>query len=199
MPLTLSQPKRGYRFSTDALMLADRVTADHSKTLLDAGCGCGVIAILLAQKFPHLSVTAVEIQKELADCARKNITDLGLLNRIRLLHQDIRALDPPPGLFDLMVSNPPYKKRGTGRINPDSCRAAARHEILLTIDQLFTQARRLLRPGGRLYLIFPEERLPDLDNAMQASGFSRSAMERINTGLKGTSKRVILNCRRSRR
>lgn len=172
---SLKQPEKGYRFSIDSFILASHINCvSPDSHLIDIGCGCGIISILLAVKFDTLQLTGVEIQKELSECALQNIQSLGLNSRIAIINADITETVPGRigGQADIIVSNPPYKKQGTGRLNPDSGKAAARHEIHLDIQRLFKCADRLLNPEGLVYLIFPSDRLDDLTDSMNRYGFN---------------------------
>ncbi|HSL61479.1 MAG TPA: methyltransferase [Desulfotignum sp.] len=172
-PLTLFQPRSGYRFSLDSLILAAHILPAPGSHLVDVGCGCGIISLILAARHPDLRVTGVEIQKTLAGLARKNSVYNRLAGRVRIMHQDARTLAPDDvdAPVDIVVSNPPYGKKGGGRTGPDPGRALARHEIFLDIATLAHLAHRLSAPRGRLFLIFPAGRATDLDAALAAAGF----------------------------
>jgi tRNA1Val (adenine37-N6)-methyltransferase len=106
----------------------------------------------------------VEIQEPLVECAVKNIHLNHLEDRISILNQDFRKLKAsfPAGSFDVVISNPPYRKYRTGRINPSAEKAIARHEIKGTLNDLVSIASYLLPNKGRCYLIFPATRTVDL-------------------------------------
>jgi tRNA1Val (adenine37-N6)-methyltransferase len=115
------------------------------------------------------SFVGVEIQKGLAECAEKNVVLNHLKDRISILMQDFRELKEtfPPGSFDVVLSNPPYRKYRTGRINPSIEKAIARHEIKGTLEDLISIASYLLPPKGRCYMIFPALRTVDLLMALR--------------------------------
>lgn len=168
------QPETGYRFTSDPFILAAHIHAAGPKKAIDFGCGCGILPLLLHSKLPELKITGIEIQKELYLCAKKNIKDRHLDQVIDLIHGDIAKIKTGDigGKADIIVSNPPYKKKGTGRLNPDSGKAAAKHEIHLDIETLFKCSKKLLHKTGRLYLIFPASRISDLFDAMKINHFS---------------------------
>jgi tRNA1Val (adenine37-N6)-methyltransferase len=116
-------------------------------------------------------LVGVEIQKGLAECAEKNVFLNHLGNRISILKQDFRGLKRtfPPGSFDVVLSNPPYRRCRTGRINPSMEKAIARHEIKGTLGDLISIASYLLPPKGRCYLIFPALRTVDLLVALRGA------------------------------
>ena len=176
--LTIYQPKDGYRYTIDPLILCSFVRPllsdiPPSGQVIDIGSGCGIIPLILGYRQSGIRITGVEIQEELAAIADRNLRENRLQGRLRILCRDFNRLsiEDIGTPADLIISNPPYKKRGTGRLNPNQGRALARHEITLTIGQLFASAAPLLSPTGRLCLIYPSDRLPDLESAAQASGF----------------------------
>ncbi len=131
---------------------------------MDLGTGCGILLLLLSQTTKALSFVGVEIQKELAELAKKNVRLNHLEDRVSILQKDFRDLKDtyPPGSFDVVLSNPPYRKYRTGRVNPGMEKAIARHEIKGTLEDLISIASYLLPPKGRCYVIFPALRTVDL-------------------------------------
>jgi len=162
--LKILQKKEGYRFSIDAVLLGQFVKIRRSEKAIDLGTGCGVLPLLLSQTTKASSFVGVEIQKSLADVAVKSVILNCLEDRISILRQDFRKLKTsfPPGSFDVVLSNPPYRKYRTGRINPSPQKAIARHEIKGTLNDLVSIASYLLPHKGRCYFIFPASRTVDL-------------------------------------
>ena len=192
--IKISQPERGYRFAIDPLILAANVKVREHQKIIDIGCGCGVIPMILSSKSPFLKITGIEIQKELYMCAQKNINTYKLEKSINIIHDDIKNIDISDinGKADIIVSNPPYKKRGSGRLNHDSQKAIARHEITLDIDILFKHSSRLLKEKGKLYIIFPAQRFSDLISAMARYSFSQKFIRFVLTKKHSPAKRIIL-------
>ena len=162
--LKIIQRKRGYRFSFDAVLLCRFVKVRRNEKVVDLGTGCGILPLLLSQTTKAVSFVGVEIQRDLSDLASRNVHLNHLQSRITILHQDFRSLKRrfPPGAFDVVLSNPPYRKWLTGRINPSAEKAIARHEIEGTLHDLLATAAYLLPPKGRCYLIYPAARAVDL-------------------------------------
>ncbi len=169
--LKIIQQTRGYRFSVDAVLLSRFVRLRRDEKVLDLGTGCGILPLLLSQTMKSPSFVGVEIQKDLADLASRNVHLNDLQSRITILHQDFRSLKGrfPPGTFDLVLSNPPYRKHLTGRINPLAGKAIARHEIKGTLEDLLSVASYLLPPKGRCCLIYPAARAVDLLVTLRAN------------------------------
>jgi tRNA1Val (adenine37-N6)-methyltransferase len=138
--LRVIQKKRGYRFSADAVLLSQFIRIRKDERAIDLGTGCGILPLLLSQTTKALSLVGVEIQKELAECAKKNVLLNHLEHRISMLHHDFRELKKiyPPGSFGVVFSNPPYRKYRTGRVNPSMEKAIARHEIKGSLEDLLS-------------------------------------------------------------
>lgn len=192
--LALHQPQKGYRYSIDPLLLAAHINPSHSLRITDIGCGCGIIPLILACRYPFLHITGIEIQRELAQFARHNIKENSFENRINILNKDINLLigEGFNTKADIIVSNPPYQKKGTGRINPNPQKAVARHEITLDLDQLFTAAHHLLTESGRFYLIYPAHRLPDIVKKVQWFSMGFDFIRPVHIKAKQNAVRVIV-------
>jgi len=162
--LKIIQKKKGYRFSIDAVLLSQFTKIHKNERVIDLGTGCGILPLLLSHTTKAYSFIGVEIQKGLAECAKKNVFLNHLKDRISILKQDFRELKRtfPPGSFDVVLSNPPYRKVRTGRINPSMEKAIARHEMEGTLEDLISVASYLLPHKGRCYVIFPTLRTIDL-------------------------------------
>jgi tRNA1Val (adenine37-N6)-methyltransferase len=180
--ILLRQPKSGYRFSIDAVLLAHLVSPAPGQTVLDLGTGCGVIPILLAYRHPDIRLIGVEIQPSLSSIARRNVADNRISDRVCILEKDMGRLSLADvgGPVDLVVSNPPYRKRDSGRINVDSQKAVARHELKIDLETVVLTARRMLTKSGQFYVIYPSARIADLVVAMRSSGLEPKALTMIH-------------------
>ncbi len=167
--LQILQKKKGYRFSVDAVLLSQFIRIRRDEKAIDFGTGCGILPLLLSHTTKARSFVGVEIQKDLAKYAQRNVALNHLEGRISVLHQDFRKLKEhfPPGSFDVVFSNPPYRRYLTGRINPFTEKALARHDIQGAIEDLASIASYLLPNKGRCYLIFPASRTADLIVALR--------------------------------
>jgi tRNA1Val (adenine37-N6)-methyltransferase len=163
------QNRRGYRFSIDAVLLAYHANPRMGDKVLDLGTGCGIISIVLACRCNGLKIYAAEIQTELADLAAANVRLNRLEGHIEVLGMDMKLLTPQmtSGPCDLIISNPPYHRPGSGRINPNPQRAIARHEIKARLVDVLQTARRMLRTAGRFVTIFTADRTTDILSQMR--------------------------------
>ncbi|MBI2355175.1 MAG: tRNA1(Val) (adenine(37)-N6)-methyltransferase [Deltaproteobacteria bacterium] len=161
--LRIIQPRHGYRFSLDPLLLADFVACGDDARIVDLGSGCGVLALLLARRFPGSSVVAVEKQAAMADLARRNAALNALAERVAVLEVDVLDLRSRFAVsgFDAVVSNPPFRVPGTGRVSPREGRDLARHESTAGLADFLLAAKYLVRPAGRIFFIHHPSRLAE--------------------------------------
>ena len=151
-------------FGMDAVLLSGFANVKKGEKVLDMGTGTGIIPILLEAKTEGGHFTGLEIQEESADMARRSVAYNHLEEKIDIVTGDIKTASEqfPLASFDVITSNPPYMTNSHGIKNPEAPKAIARHEVLCTFDDLAREASRLLRPGGRLYLIHRPFRLVEL-------------------------------------
>ena len=160
--LKLIQSKDGYRFSIDAILLAEFVTIRQGDVVVDLGTGCGVIPLILLLTKRVGYAFALEIQEELAGQASRNALLNKFDDKMRVVMGDIKNPPIAKESADVVICNPPYRQVKSGRINPDPRRAIARHEIMASIDDILRAARGVLRKKGRLALIYSSVRLADM-------------------------------------
>jgi len=191
--LSVKQNRNGYRFSIDAILLAGHVKTNPGDRILDIGTGSGIISLILAYRNPQINIYGVEVQKSLSDIAALNVRDNNIEDRVRILCADIKDLDADmlSGPLDIVVSNPPYRKAKSGRINSDNQRAVARHEIEITLSGIVNAASRLLRVSGRFIIIYPSERIADMVTQMRISGIEPKYFRFIYSKGNSESKLVI--------
>lgn len=192
--LTIAQSPSGYRYSLDALAVADFSELSPDDRVLDLGTGCGVIAIILAGRYPNARLFGIELLKEQVDIARQNIHDNRLTDRVTIFHQDIKTLFPAliGGPVDVVISNPPHIRHAAGRTNPDPRIAMARHEIAVTLKDILAAAHRMLRPGGRLIMVYPANRLADLVSGMRQAGIEPKRLTMVHTRPDAPARRLLI-------
>ena len=160
--LKIRQKKEGYRFSIDALLLAHFAEPRPAERVVDLGTGCGVIPLILVFRGKAGAVVGVEVQPSLANLARRNVSRNHFTSQIEIWEEDFRTLPGKGGVFDCVLCNPPYRRAGSGRVNPQEEKALARHEINATLEDVLRAAHHLLKNKGRFYSIFPASRTADL-------------------------------------
>ncbi len=194
--------KGGYRYGIDPFLLADFCQIRRGETVVDLGTGTGVIPLLLARRNPPPEkVVALEIQPGLVAMARKNLEQQGSAGLVEVLEGDLRRIGDllPPQSARVVVSNPPYRKPGSGRQAPGEERARARHELAGGLEDFLGAAAYLLPDGGRLYLIYLAERLTELLDEMRGAGIEPKRLRCVH-GRAGDAAKMVLveGCRRGR-
>ncbi len=191
--LHIAQPKNGYRFSLDALILAHHVIPAAGERIVDIGTGCGVIPLILARRFPETIILGIEVQPELARLAESNIVSNRLSYHIRIIEKDIRTVSPSEtGSVHIVTCNPPHTAKAAGRISPNDQTAIARHEIMMTVKTLAEAASRLLTRKGRLFAIYPANRMTEVLLEMRGVGLEPKQIRTIHFKSDTPADRIII-------
>ncbi|KJR41302.1 methyltransferase small [Candidatus Magnetoovum chiemensis] len=193
--VVLRQNKKGYRFSIDAVLIAEFVNQSIiPKQIADIGCGCGIIGILLAKKFEKAEVSLIEIQETLFNLTVENIKINGLNSRTHAYNTDIAQIKETfkPNSFDLIVSNPPYRKPNTGKISPYNEKSIARHELSLSLKTLTENAFYLLRGKGRLCFIHHPSRFLDVLDALRTAKLEPKRVQFIHSDIKTPARMFLI-------
>lgn len=158
------QNKEKFCFGMDAVLLSAFAKVSENETVLDLGCGTGIIPILLEAKTLGAHFTGLEVQEQSADMARRSVILNRLQSKIEIVTGDIKEVDRifKKASFDVVTSNPPYMNDNHGIKNPDLPKAIARHEIMCTLDDVVKSAMVMLRPGGRFYMVHRPHRLTEI-------------------------------------
>ncbi|MBI4666397.1 MAG: methyltransferase [Nitrospinae bacterium] len=169
----LDQDKAGYRYNRDSFILAGFLQIKGGSSVIDMGAGVGALSILAGLSQPDISIVALELDHKLLSTARKN-AESNRIKRFYAVAGDMTQADRlfPGRAFDAVISNPPYRKAGTGRINPDPGKAMARHEIKMTLEGLVKASSAILKNEGALYITMLYERRDEYLALIQAYGFS---------------------------
>lgn len=192
--IRVKQPRRGYRFSIDAVILSGCLHPRPGDIIVDLGTGCGVIPILLAFRRPDVRIWGVEVQESLAALAAENVRVNGMESRVTVLGVDLRDIgtDAFGGAVDWIVSNPPYRRSQSGRVNPNTERALARHEIAMTLPDLIAAARRVLKTGGRLAVIYTAERAAELLSEMRSEHIEPKYLRSIHSDRRSNARLILV-------
>ncbi len=163
--LKIIQNKDGFCFGMDSVLLSDFAKEiKKNSSIADLGTGTGILAILLSGKTQDTQIVGVEIQKEVAEMANRSILLNNLKNRIQIICEDIKNLKAKyeQGSFDAIVTNPPYKKVGTGKINKKDKKIISRHEITANLEDFISISNYLLKDHGSIYMVHRPERIADI-------------------------------------
>ncbi len=192
--IRIKQSRSGYRYSIDAVLLAAFARVKPRDSVVDLGTGCGIIPIMLAHRHPTVRIYGIEIQRALAELAVRNVKENGMEGHIHIIGEDIKHLEPGsiPQAVDWVISNPPYRKIGSGRMNPNPQRAAARHEITVTLDEIARAAQKMLDKAGRLAMIYPAERAVDLLNTLQRRSIEPKLLQTVHSYADAEAKLILV-------
>ncbi len=161
--LRLIQSQSEYRFTTDAVLLANFCKDMTGKFCVEFGAGSGVISILVAHKKHPKNVLAVEIQSQLVDLATRNVALNNLQDTIQVVECDLKTANAlVKGLADVVVCNPPYRKVGAGEQQLQQNLAICRHEICATLADIIQSASKCLNNRGNLYLVHQASRTAEI-------------------------------------
>jgi len=178
--LLILQKKNGYRYSIDSYLLAAFVEEIPGTEALEIGSGSGVVSILTAAA-KDLNVTGVEIQEEMADMSVRSVMMAGLSDKVRIVCCDIKNYPGPK--VDVVLTNPPFRPLDTGRVNPIREKAVARHELSLNLDTLIRKAYKLVKQGGRFYIVDPSWGMADLISSLRAHHLEPKRIRCVHTSI----------------
>ncbi len=162
--LKLIQDTDLFCFGTDSVLLSDFVRAAKGTKIVDLCTGNGIIPVLLSAKTEASKITGIELLKESYDLAAENAKINNLTERVSFINDDLKNWKKhfASGEADVVTCNPPYMKVGAGFQNPHDLKAAARHEIFASLDDITETASKILKFGGHFYMVHRADRLCDV-------------------------------------
>jgi tRNA1Val (adenine37-N6)-methyltransferase len=184
---TIHQSLCGMKVGTDGTLLG--AWANGGRHILDIGTGTGLIALMMAQRFPEASVVGVDIDVDACIQARRNADDSPFCHRISVCCLDVCELEPKE-CYDAIVSNPPYFEHSL--VSPDAKRTLARHAFTLTYADLMNHAWRLLSDNGELSVVIPAEGKAKLEAEAALIGFFKSRECAVRTTPMKMPRRFLL-------
>lgn len=166
--LKIIQNEKWFCFGIDAVLLSDFAkNIKKDSIVMDLGTGTGIISILLCEKTNLKKIIGVEVQEEVYDMACRNSKLNNLENKFEVINENILNLKNiyEKNNFDVIVTNPPYKKINTGIVNDEEKKFISRHEVLATLEDYINISSNLLKDKGEFYMVHRPDRLVDiLDN-----------------------------------
>ena len=191
---TIHQQHCAMKVGTDGTLLGSWASAPAGACrILDVGTGTGLIALMMAQRFPDARVTGIDIDTDAVVQASENALESPFKERIMIREGDVTSMEDADG-FDAIVCNPPFFDRSL--TCPDQQRTEARHTVSLTYRQLMESAFRLLKDDGRLSAIIPSDCRSRLESEAHLVGFFISRICSIQTTPKKTPKRYMIEFRK---
>mgnify|MGYP000729137213 FL=1 len=163
--LKIIQNKNGFCFGMDSVLLSDFAKNIKPNTkVIDLGTGTGILPILLSAKTKASKIIAIEIQEDVANMANRSVELNNLQNRLEIICENIKNLKNvyETNSFDAIVTNPPYKTKGTGGINELKSKLISRHEITADLEDFISISSYLLKDQSNIYMVHRPERLVDI-------------------------------------
>ena len=196
--LRLIQPRRGYRFSLDAILLGRFIRPRSGARILELGAGCGVISIMAAALYTPREVVALEIQDEMAALVVRNAA-LNHLATVRAVATDLRArtiAGVDDAGFDLVIANPPYRASGSGRRSPVAGRDLARAESGATLRDFVAASARYLTHGGTAAFVFAAARGAELISELRALRLEPKRIRMVHPRLELPATTLLMEARK---
>lgn len=162
--LKILQYTEGYCFTSDAVLLANTVRCKRGDTIADFGCGNGVISLLLTAKTPCEKAVGIELQKDVAELAIKNVELNNLQNKVTIINDDIANAPNILGKesVEVVVCNPPYFSSDSGEKRESKQIALSRHESVCTLEDIVASASKILKFSGAFYIIHKTSRMAEV-------------------------------------
>lgn len=185
----VQQDRCAMKISTDAVLLGSLSQCPSPKQILDIGTGTGVIALMLAQRFPEAQVTALEIDPEAAAQAAENFKESPFTGRLQLITSALQDFSADTS-FDLIVSNPPYFSDHLK--STDHKRNLALHTDSLSFEALVNHSGHLLALSGQFWVILPPRQMEDFCKlAKQVLLFPNSKIQIRDTASKPVQREIV--------
>ena len=167
--LKIIQKTDGFCFGMDAVLLSGFAQVKPGETVLDLGTGTGIIPLLLSAKTEGKRFVGLEIQEAVAEMAERSVAFNELENKIQIMRGDIKEASRIFGSasFDVVTANPPYMNDAHGLKNPAEIKAISRHEVLCTLEDVIREGTKVLKPGGRMYMVHRPHRLMEILGTMK--------------------------------
>ena len=193
--LKIIQNTDGFCFGIDAVLLSDFAKEiKNNSTVLDLGTGTGILSILLSGKTNLKKIYGIEIQKEVADMAKRSVKLNNLEDRIEIINKNIKDLkeDFEKNSIDAIVTNPPYKKIETGKSNEKENKYISRHEVTASLEDFIKISFDLLKDKGCLYMVHRPERLAEIIYYLKTNKLEPKKIRFVHSNIEEEPKLVLI-------
>ncbi len=194
--LRLRQPKSGHRAGPDAMLLAAATSARSGDRVVDFGAGVGAAGLAVAKRVAGIELILVEIDEALAGLARGNADSNAIAADVIVLDVAstagaFAAVGLSPDSVDVVLMNPPFNDAARHRASPDKAREIAHVATAATLESWIHAARRILKSGGALSLIWRADGLLEVLAALDR-GFGSLAILPVHGDAKMPAIRVLI-------
>ena len=193
--LKIIQDKNGFCFGIDAVLLSDFAkNIKRDSLVLDLGTGTGIISILLCKKTKLKKVIGIEVQEEVYNMACRSSQLNNLEDKFEVVNENILNLENiyKNNSFDVIVTNPPYKKQNTGMTNDNQKKLISRHEVLANLEDFIRVSSKLLKDKGEFYMVHRPERLVDIFYLMREYKIEPKEVRLVFSNEKNPPKMVLI-------
>ena len=193
--LKIIQNKEGFCFGIDSVLLSDFAkNIKNNSLVLDLGTGTGIIPILLCGKTNLKKVIGIEVQEKIAEMAKRSIKLNNLEARFQVINENILNLKNiyQNQTFDVVVTNPPYKKKNSGIINENHEKLISRHEIEANLEDFIKASKDLLKDKGEFYMVHRPERLVDILSIMRKEKLEPKVLRMVYSNKNKEPKLVLI-------
>lgn len=189
------QKNDGFCFGIDSVLLSDFArNIKINSNVLDLGTGTGILGFLLIAKSKIKKITGVEVQPEIADMAQRSIRLNELDEKFEIVNANIKDIDKILKIdsYDAIITNPPYKKMNSGKINDNKIKLISRHEIEANLSDFIKVSFKMLKDKGSLYMVHRAERLVDILYEMRANKMEPKRIRFVFSNKNSESKLVLI-------
>lgn len=198
--LKIIQNKNWFCFGIDSVLLVNFAkNMKENSMVLDLGTGTGIMPILLSGKVNMKKAIGIEIQENVAEMAKRSVELNNLQDKIEIICNNILNLNNTffneKGLenkFDVIITNPPYKKKGEGVINEREEKLISRHEITADLEDFIKVSSNLLKDKGEFYMVHRPERLVDIFDLMRKYKIEPKLMRMVYSNYNKPPKLVLI-------
>ncbi len=191
--LKIIQNTEWFRFGIDSVLLTEFARdIKDGKKIVDLGTGTGIISILLSKKVNPSKIIGVEVQEDVYKMAKKSIALNNLEDVLEIINSDIKDLKLEKNFYDVVVTNPPYKKLGTG-INADNEKQQiSRFETTASLDDWIKTASGLINSKGSFYMVYRTDRLVEVFETLRKYKLEPKRVRFVYSNINSESKLVMI-------
>ena len=199
--LQILQDSECFMYGIDAVLLADFASPliHKNDSVIDLGCGNGIIPLLLSKMTAATSITGLEIQAGSADLANQSVRLNQLENRIKIENADLKNVSSifNKHSFNVVCTNPPYMLATQGKCNPNEAKSIARHEVLCNLEDVICSAEYLLATHGKFFMIHRPSRLPEILSLLLKYGMEPKRLRLIHPSSDKNANLVLVEARKN--
>lgn len=191
--LKIIQDTEGFRFGIDSVLLTEFARdIKHNSKIIDLGTGTGIIGILLSKKVNPSQIMGVETQKDVANMAQRSVELNKLESIMQIINADIKDIEFNEETFDTVITNPPYKKEGTGINSKNEKQKISRFETTVGLEEWIKISSKLLKSKGSFYMVYRPDRLTELFSNLKKYKLEIKRLRFIHSKVSEQSKLVLI-------